>query len=263
MAANDRVMERTGEAGGEASSLERMIGLLDLFEEPAQSWTFDRIHARLGYSRSTLYRYLKVLTDAEILSSLPGLGFTLGPRIAELDWCMRARDPLIVASRPVMIELAADFPGIALLCRRYRDKVLCVHQEQTRVGFRSTYERGRALPLLRGAASRIILAYLPAAKLARLFGQQPDEFAAVGLGASLDAVKATLKQIRSEGYDITSEQVTPGATGIAAPLFDAQRTILGSLSLTLQSNTLSAAEGKRIAERIVFGARVVSNAIAQ
>jgi DNA-binding IclR family transcriptional regulator len=76
-------------------------------------------------------------------------------------------------------------------------------------------------------------------------------------------VKATLKQIRSEGYDITSEQVTPGATGIAAPLFDAQRTILGSLSLTLQSNTLSAAEGKRIAERIVFGARVVSNAIAQ
>ena len=84
MAANDRVMERSTEAGGEASSLERMIGLLDLFEEPAQSWTFDRIHARLGYSRSTLYRYLKVLTDAEILSSLPGLGFTLGPRIAEL-----------------------------------------------------------------------------------------------------------------------------------------------------------------------------------
>jgi DNA-binding IclR family transcriptional regulator len=248
---------------GDVSSLERMIGLLDLFEEPAQCWTFDRIHARLGYSRSTLYRYLKVLTDAEILSSLPGLGFTLGPRIAELDWRMRARDPLIVASRPVMVELAADFPGIALLCRRYRDKVLCVHQEQTRVDFRSTYERGRALPLLRGAASRIILAYLPPARLARMVSQQPEEFAAAGLGASLEEVRTVLKQIRATGYDITSEQVTAGATGVAAPLFDAQRSILGSLSVTLQSNVLTAGEAERAAERIVFGARIVSNAIAQ
>src|ERR1700751_2593865 len=106
---SNRTMERGAEAtGGEASSLERMIGLLDLFEEAGQRWTFEEIHARLGYTRSTLYRYLKVLTDAEILTSLPGVGFTLGPRIAELDYCSRTRDPLIVASRPVMIELAAD-----------------------------------------------------------------------------------------------------------------------------------------------------------
>jgi DNA-binding IclR family transcriptional regulator len=262
MVPNEPASERAADAG-DVSSLERMIGLLDLFEEPAQCWTFDRIHARLGYSRSTLYRYLKVLTDAEILSSLPGLGFTLGPRIAELDWRMRARDPLIVASRPVMVELAADFPGIALLCRRYRDKVLCVHQEQNRVDFRSTYERGRALPLLRGAASRIILAYLPAARLARMFSQQPEEFAAAGLGASLEEVRTVLKQIRANGYDITSEQVTPGATGVAAPLSDAQRSILGSLSLTLQTNALAVGQAERIAERIVFGARIVSNAIAQ
>jgi DNA-binding IclR family transcriptional regulator len=261
---NERAMDRAAEAaGGDVSSLERMIGLLDLFEETVQRWTFDQIHARLGYSRSTLYRYLKVLTDAEILTSLPGIGFTLGPRIAELDRSMRTHDPLIVASRPVMMELAADFQGIALLCRRYRDKVLCVHQEQSGVGFRSTYERGRALPLLRGAASRIILAYLPPARLARLFAQQASEFAAAGLGASLDEVRAALKPMRSEGHDITTEQVTRGVTGIAAPLFDAQRNVLGSLSLTLQSNTLTADKTRRIAERIIFGARIVSNAVAQ
>lgn len=259
---NEGVTERAAlAAGGGVSSLERMIGLLDLFEEAAQRWTFDKIHARLGYSRSTLYRYLKVLTDAEILSSLPSVGFSLGPRIAELDRCMRARDPLIVASRPVMIELAADFRGIALLCRRYRDKVLCVHQEQGRAGFRSTYERGRALPLLRGAASRIILANLPPARLVRLFVQQTEAFAAAGLGASLEEVRAKLKPLRSEGCDVTTEQVTPGVTGIAAPLFDAQRNVLGSLSLTMPNNALAAGETEHIAERIIFGARTVSLSI--
>jgi DNA-binding IclR family transcriptional regulator len=260
---NERVMERAEATGGEASSLERMIGLLDLFEEAGSRWTFEEIHARLGYTRSTLYRYLKVLTDADILTSLPGVGFTLGPRIAELDFCMRARDPLIVASRPVMIELAADFPGITLLCRRYRDKVLCVHQEQGDVAFRSTYERGLALPLLRGAASRIILAYLSVPKLARLYAQQTEAFAAAGLGATLDEVRAMLKRIRSDGYDVTTEQVTSGLSGIAAPLFDAQHNVLGSLSVTLQRKALDPGDIKRIAERIMFGARVATGAISQ
>jgi len=260
---NEQVMERAEAVGGEASSLERMIRLLDLFEEPTEHSTFDEMHARLGYTRSTLYRYLKVLTDAEILTSLPGLGYTLGPRIAELDYCMRARDPLIVASRPVMIELAADFPGIVLLCRRYRDKVLCVHQEQANVAFRSTYERGLALPLLRGAASRIILANLSASKLTRLHAQQAAAFTAAGLGDTLDEVRATLKRIRADGHDVTTEQVTSGLSGIAAPLFDAQHNVLGSLSITLQRKALHPDEIKRIAERIMFGARVVTGGISQ
>jgi DNA-binding IclR family transcriptional regulator len=260
---SERVTERGAEPGGEVSSLERMIGLLDLFEEAGHRWTFDEIHARLSYSRSTLYRYLKILTDAEILSSLPGVGFTLGPRIAELDRCMRVHDPLIVASRPVMVGLVADFPAIALLCRRYRDKVLCVHQEQGAVGLRSTYERGRSMPLLQGAASRIILAYLPPAKLARLFTRQAEDFSAAGLGASLEEVRTTLKPLRSEGYDVTMEQVTVGVTGIAAPLFDAQHNVLGSLSLTLPGRAFAPPEIRRIAERVVFAARVVTNAIAQ
>jgi DNA-binding IclR family transcriptional regulator len=162
-----------------------------------------------------------------------------------------------------MIELAADFPGITLLCRRYRDKVLCVHQEQANVGFRSTYERGLALPLLRGAASRIILANLPAPKLARLYAPQPEAFAAAGLGDTLDEVRATLKRIRTDGYDVTTEQVTSGLSGIAAPLFDAQHNVLGSLSVTLQSKALDPDDIKRIAERVMFGARIVTNAVSQ
>lgn len=244
-----------------ASSLERMIGILDLFEGEAQQWTSDEMHARLGYARSTLYRYLKVLTDAGLLTSLPEVGYTLGPRIAELDYQIRTHDPLIRAARPVMAKLVHDAPGIALLCRRYRDRVLCVHQEHGTRAIRSTYERGRARPLLRGAASRIILAFLPAPRVGRLFAEQPEEFLAAGLGATLAEVRAALKSMRQAGWDVTEGQVTPGVVGIAAPIFDSREAVLGSLSITIPAKSAVRRRVAQIAEQVVAGAAAVTRAI--
>jgi DNA-binding IclR family transcriptional regulator len=255
--------QRTRPAAAEpANSLERMIGLLDLFESEARPWTFDALHGRLGYTRSTLYRYLKVLSDAELLTSLPEVGYMLGPRIIELDYGIRAHDPLILASRPVMAELVREIPGIALLCRRYRDKVLCVHQERGTAAIQSTYERGRAQPLLRGAASRIILAHLPPAQIARLFEAQPHDFAAAGLGRGLPQVRDTLRRIREAGWDHTAGDLTPGVSGIAAPIFDNHGNVLGSLSVTIPERGPPARRLETLADRVMFCARVVGKTIA-
>lgn len=240
-----------------------MVALLDLFEESPSGWTFERIHARLGYTRSTLYRYLKILSDAELLSSLPEAGYTLGPRIVELDYEIRAHDPIIRASQPLMSELVQEIPGIALLCRSYRNKVLCVHQERSTTEIESTYERGRTMPLLRGAASRIILANLPPRTIAALYERQPREFAAAGLGGALAAVQDNLKRIRKTGWDQTTGEVTEGITGIAAPIFDDREKVLGSLSISFATRWMSARRISAIAERVVSCADLVTGTIVQ
>ena len=90
-------------------SLEKMIGILDLFEDAEMEWTPEAMAERLDLTRSTLYRYLKVLADAGLLTSLPGVGYTLGPRIAELDFRMRRSDPLMrgAASTSILAHLPA------------------------------------------------------------------------------------------------------------------------------------------------------------
>ena len=237
-----------------ANSLERMLQVVDRIEASDSPVMPDDLMAVLGFTRSTLYRYLKILSDAGLITSFPGVGFALGPRIAELDYRMRNRDPLIIASRPVMSELVAAIPGIALLCRRYRDTVLCVHQERGAAGFISTYERGLARPLFQGAASRIILAYLPPRVIQRLHQQDP------AAGVSFAHLRAELKEMRQRGWDLTESQVTRGVTGIAAPIFDNRGRVLGSLSLTIGRTKISADEAARIAERVMFCARIVSTA---
>jgi DNA-binding IclR family transcriptional regulator len=238
-----------------ANSLERMLQVIDLIEASDNPVMPDELMERLGLTRSTLYRYLKILSDAGLITSFPGVGFALGPRIAELDFKMRNRDPLIIASRPAMSELVAAIPGIALLCRRYRDTVLCVHQERGSTSLVSTYERGLARPLFRGAASRIILAYLPPRVIERLHQQDSAN------GVSLDDLRPELKEMRKRGWDLTESQVTRGVTGIAAPVFDSRGRILGSLSLTIGRTKIPAGEAARIAERVMFCARIVSTSL--
>jgi DNA-binding IclR family transcriptional regulator len=245
------------------SSLERMISVLDLIEASTGGLTFDQMLDTLKLTRSTLYRYVKILSEAGLITSLSDLGYTLGPRVAELDYKMRTQDPLIVASIPIMTELARAVPGVALLCRRYRDKVLCVHQEGSSTAFSSGYERGRDRPLLKGAASRIILAHMHTRAISRLYAERQQEFAPAGLGDSLAQVRATLAQMRQRGWDASEGQVTPGVTGIAAPVFDNQGAVVGSLSITVGNAAMKSEEIARVAERVTFCAGIVSNAISR
>lgn len=248
--------------GTSSSSLERLISVLDVLEESPAGLTFDQMLEVLQLTRSTLYRYVKILSEAGLITSLPDLGYTLGPRVAELDYKMRAQDPLIHAARPVMTELSRSVGGVALLCRRYRDKVLCVHQEGFSETFRSAYERGRDWPLFKGAASRIILAQLHARVVSRLYRERTQEFAASGLGRTLDAVKASLAQIRHAGWCALESEVTSGVTGIAAAVFDTQSLVVGSLSITVGKTAMKDEEVRRIAEPVKFCASIVSNAIS-
>jgi DNA-binding IclR family transcriptional regulator len=241
----------------------KMLRILDQIEASDIPVTTDAMLEKLGFTRSTLYRYLKILTGSGLITSMPDAGFTLGPRIVELDYRMRQSDPLISAARPVMAELARSERGVVLLCRRYKDRVLCIHQERSDLAFRSHYTRGLARPLYRGAASRIILAYLNSATINRLQAAFPKEFAQVELGTTPAEVRATLRGIRQRGWDVTQGQLTAGVTGIAAPILDPTGEILGSLSLTVATPNLSESDQQRLIEQIKFCSLIIRTALGQ
>ena len=241
----------------------KMLRVLDLIEDSIEPVTAERMLTELGYTRSVLYRHLKILTDSNLIASISDAGYTLGPRIVELDYKIRSRDPLLAAARPSMIELAERERGIALLCRRYKDVVLCIHQERGDPSFRSNFTRGLARPLFRGAASRIILAHMKPAAINRLLAEHQEAFVEGQLGANHAEALATLRRLRKQGWDLTAGQVTAGVVGIAAPLFDNRGDILGSLSLTLRNRERSEAEIGRLIERVRLCAAITTKTVSQ
>jgi DNA-binding IclR family transcriptional regulator len=82
------------------NSLERVLAVLEVFSEEQLEWSPEDLMRELGYSRPTLYRYLKILKDAGFLMPTRNAGVTLGPKIVEIDYLTRRADPLVLHGVP-------------------------------------------------------------------------------------------------------------------------------------------------------------------
>lgn len=148
-----------------SSSLARAFDVLDLFTLETPRLTSEEVSARLGYSRSMAYRYLKELCDAGLLVPQSGGQYGLGPRIIELERLVALTDPLYLAGRAVLKGRSRE-DSAYLLQNLYEDKVLCIYKEGPDVlehaGRRTVIlARGQPFPLFQGSLAGA--AGLPAA----------------------------------------------------------------------------------------------------
>ncbi|MEH2473656.1 DNA-binding IclR family transcriptional regulator [Nitrobacteraceae bacterium AZCC 2161] len=232
------------------NSLERVLAVLEVFSEERLEWMPEELMQELGYSRPTLYRYLKTLKDAGFLMSTRNSGVTLGPKIVEMDYLARRSDVLVLHGLPYLKELTGAYSCTAMLLRWYGNKILCVASESSTKNPVSSYPRGRPMPLGRGAIARSIMAFLPRPRLLPLIERNLDDLRSVGLGDSTQDVLKSLKKVRKAGFSVAYGEVTPGAVGIAAPILDDRRYPIASICVTIAGNLVTGAEIDEISARV-------------
>ena len=227
---------RHSRQGKPVNTANRVLAVLNLFTVEKAEWTVDEAAREIGAPVSTVYRYFRDLSKVGLLDSSPSGKYVLGPAVIENDRKIRLTDPLIKVGRPAMQRLVtrSSSAGVALLCRIYGSRVMCVHQE-ARVLPENTvgYERGRPMPMFRGASSKVIFANLPSRTARSFFDKHPNEIAAGGLGSDWETIKLNLRRIRRAGLHITRGEVDNSRVGIAAPVFGPGRNVIGSITMTI------------------------------
>jgi DNA-binding IclR family transcriptional regulator len=248
-----------------ASSGDRLLAVLELFTVERPEWTVEAAAEQLQVSATTAYRYFKRLTNAGLITPIAGASYALGPGIIQMDRQIQICDPMLNAARTVMIDLVqyAAAGATILLCRLFHDRVMCVHQVMG-LGPQApvSYERGRLMPLFRGATSKIILAHLPTRTLKTLFTREAAEIAAANLGATWDEFRHALAGLRRAGVVVSRGEIDPGRVGVAAPIFDKDRAILGSLSFVLPAALANETLIGRLAPLTIAGAREIEQAMS-
>ena len=108
------------------------------------------------------------------------------------------------------------------------------------------------MPIDRGASSKVILANLSTRTLRRLQSGNAE-----GQGPRLTmtpTLRAELRAIRTRGYCVTEAELDPGVRGIAVPIFQPDRTVVGSLSLVVAQHHPSLRDS---VERLVMSRGVI------
>lgn len=242
----------------------RILAVLQLFETEGPVLTVDGIGRALSLSTSTAYRSVRALVKAGFLDPVAGAGYALGPAFIRYDRLLRQSDRLSLIADPVMREVLESVGerGTILLCRRFRECVMCVHEVRGREPFaETTYERGVAMPMFVGATSKAILAYLPDRLLKAAYLANEQAIRASGL-ASWPDFKAHMREIRRLGYALTDSEVAKGRIGLAAPIFRNGQVIAG-ISLVVTSSVMSRAKVEMFVPDLRRAAEIISQRVSR
>lgn len=213
------------------NTADRVLGVLSLFTPSNSEWTVEGAAQTLNIPVSTTYRYFRSLVEAGLIINFSAGRYVVGPGVIELDRQTRHFDPLIQAAAPTLHKLVdgISHTAVSLLCRIYRLTVMCVDEASTRGrDFMVSYERGRPMPLLKGAASLSITAHLPTRTLKRYLETQTQS------DLDWNSFLIRLRNIRSAGVCVTSGELDQGMVGLSAPVFDPDGNILASIGLVVR-----------------------------
>ena len=236
------------------SAPNRVLAILQLFEDGQPIWTVEEIAKALSASTSTTYRHVRALVQQGFLDPVTGAGYALGPAFIRYDRILRQNDELIRIATPIMKSVLAKTSQRAtvILCRRFKDCVMCVHDEHgAKPHDSASYERGVAMPLFLGATSKVILANLPERTLRSVYLKNEMKIRNTLSLSGWDEFKAQIREIKGAGFAITDSEVSPGRVGVAAPISRGGLVIAG-ISMVIMPNS---EERRRLHE---FAASIVA-----
>lgn len=243
------------------SGLSRFLSVLRCFDETKSNWTVQELADRLEVPTSTIYRTVRELSAHGFLEPSTEAHYRLGSAFVEFDRMIRVTDPLVQRGSPLLRDLAAEvgLPCVAVLARLYGDRVICAADERYNgADLNVSYERGRPMPLARGATSKAILAQLPARRLRKLleptFGNDPKK---------LSDFRTELANIRKSGYCITQGEVDPELRGVAVPVSSAALGISASLSLIVRVEAMNESLERRMILLLVSSASLLAESLAK
>ncbi len=238
-----------------ASSLSRMLGVLDLFDDGVLTRTAENIAGDMGVSVPTGYRYVRMLVEAGLLQRLENSHYTLGPRIILLDHYIRKADPVLREGIPLMRELVEKTGFDCVTSGLFGNQLLDTHREYAAAPATLAYGRGRPRPMFKGAAPKVIVASFPSAQLHKLFDAQKVQVMEAGLPDNWADFRRYYASIRKAGFYLSKGELEPHLGALAAPIPKDGGGIWGALQLVFNISRLGIVDNDRLAELVTDAAQ--------
>ena len=244
--ARDRPPEEAAEDTSFARGLRVFLTIADRGEIRA-----DELSTLLETPLSTVYRYLRTLTEFGFVERLEG-GYRLGPRMHLTGGATVSSEELIRHADPVLHMLVAEAGETAVISRRVGLTAVCLHEVQSTHALRVTCEPGTATPLVAGALAKVLLAYAP--------DDIQDEVLAGAKHAG--ALRRDLATVRGDGVARSEGELFSGTMTMAVPILRDDG-IVAAIGLIAPSDRATLPWRARAGRLLTDGAAAITGALRE
>ena len=232
-------------------TLDRALDVLDAVEAGARSFT--DIHRATGLTRPTAHRMIRALEAHGLLLHVGGHGYALGTRLLRLAESAARNLPLRDLAHPALERLARATGESAQLYVRDGHARLCVDSVESDSELRTIVSMGSSLPLTKGSAGKVFLAWATDADVATITTDlDPDD---------RDRLLHQIATTRRRGWADSFGEREEGVASVSAPVFDEHKALTAAVSVSGPSNRIGQLKGRHYAPAVTAAAGEIEAAL--
>ncbi|MBM4443008.1 MAG: IclR family transcriptional regulator [Candidatus Rokubacteria bacterium] len=227
------IIRTTSGADGGHRAANRVVDILELIARSPDGLALRDVSAELEAPKSSLLPLLRALTARGYLAQGRAGEYRLGAGALHLGAAAPAPRDLNDVARPAVLDLMRRTGETVFLGTLTADRTSVVYVDKVESDHVIRYAGGVGdrRPLHATSSGKAILAFLP-----------PEERDGILKGLSLSrhtdrtvtslpALRASLEEVRRTGVCVTVDEILPGASGIAAPVFDRHGHVAGACAI--------------------------------
>jgi DNA-binding IclR family transcriptional regulator len=217
------------------SSLARAVRILETFTPDEPALTVTEVARRSGLHLATASRIIGQLVDHGLLSRGADREVRVGMRMWELAARAAPTRSLRDAAMPYLEDLHAVVGHHAQLAVLDGAEVIFVERLSARDAVINYSQVAGRLPLHISSSGIVLMAYGPPELQERVLAR-PLESRTSATITTPDRLRATLDQVRRQGYALLAGHVHPDATGIAVPVRNGLGEVAAALSVIVPND---------------------------
>ena len=249
-------MSNSGDAGP-VQSVDRAVAILEILARDGEAGVTE-VARELGVHKSTASRLLAALDRRELVSQDTARGrFRLGVGLVRLAGAASLKLDLVQESRAVCRALAREMGetvNLAILAGR---DALYLDQVAGPAALSPHNWAGQRIPLHATSDGKVLLAYLPAAEITEHLAPPLRRFTRHTITAPAEFGRL-LAEVRRRGYATAAEELEEGLTAVAAPVRNAEGTVIASISASGPSFRIPAERIGAVADSVRRAAAEIS-----
>ena len=240
-------------------SVERVMRVLDCFTLETPELRLTDLSERLGMHKTQVLRIVSTLEAGGYLARDPDTKrYRLGLRVLQLGMVVRHHLDIRRIAHPYLHRLVEATRETARLVVSGAQGPVCIDLVESPQSIRVYAQLGVRMPWHAGTSGKVIFAYLPEERREAILAAGGFRRFTDRTVVDPDALREAVCAIREQGICLSMGDLTPGAQGVAAPIFDEHGAIAGAISLAAPASRLLPADLTRYAELVAETARGIS-----